>query len=241
MSNPRFSGSIPSMVSSNEADQQDDELSSLMDDYARATQLQISLRKRIDVLMKEREIAAQAQEEAARAQLEEALSKNRKMMENNLILRMKMKQMEQMGEPARDNTSTKEIVDDHIMGPGTRGHSPAERRGRSPTRSLRSRSHSPVIVGASASRSHSRSPSPMYDPRLLPPQSLSVSPVMIHRPSAAVLTGFPYGSRGWTPCPPSPNPGVIPVNVSLVSIATSISLIHFSHLPAGSTRSNAMH
>ena len=94
------------MVSFNEADLQDGQLSSLMEDYARATQLQISLRKRIEVLMKERENVAKAREDTARLQLEDAQSKNRKTMESNELWRMKMKQMESMGEPVRDNGIT---------------------------------------------------------------------------------------------------------------------------------------
>lgn len=225
MSNARFAGSIPSMVSMNEADQQDDQLSSLMEDYARATQLQISLRKRITVLMKEREIAAEVQEEAARMQLEEAQSKNREMMESNELLRMKMKQLELMGEPVRDNGLTKEISDDH-MGRGSRCHSPVERLGRSPTRSLCSRSHSRGFVGViDIGDLRSRSPpsrpgSARVYPRYHspPPPSRSPSPtlVMMHNPPTA--SGINTGSSRYFPRFPNQNPGVLPSQVSIYSI-----------------------
>lgn len=74
-----------------------DQLASLMEDYVRATQLQISLKKRIDALLKERSRKAKEEEEAAKRAFEDALAKTRKMQVANVLIIEKMKQAQGMG------------------------------------------------------------------------------------------------------------------------------------------------
>jgi len=83
-------------------DEYDDQLATLMEDFICATQLQISLKKRIDIVMKQRESAVRAQEEKARMQWEETQEKRQKLVEANRLLRLKMEQTESTGYSARE-------------------------------------------------------------------------------------------------------------------------------------------
>ena len=109
----RPAGSTPSIVSFDSGvDQYDDQLTTLMEDFVRATQLQISLKKRIGIVMSQREGAARAQEEKARMQLEEAQEKRQQLLEANRLLRLKMEQTESTGNtaPERDTEGDEQVV-----------------------------------------------------------------------------------------------------------------------------------
>ena len=96
-------GSTPSMVSFDSGlDEYDDQLTTLMEDFVRATQLQISLKKRIDVVLTQRETAARTQEDTARLQWEQAQEKRQKLVEANTLLRLKMEQTESTGNTSRE-------------------------------------------------------------------------------------------------------------------------------------------
>lgn len=75
MSTADLGESIPSIVSLKVPTEQDDELPTLIENYVRITQVQVSLKERIERLMKEREDAAKAQEVSVQGQLRDAQAK----------------------------------------------------------------------------------------------------------------------------------------------------------------------
>lgn len=132
----------------------EDQLTTLMEDYVRATQLQISLRKRIEVLMKEREEAAKVQEEMIRLQWEDAKSKTQKLAEANELLKLKMRQTNSLESTSLAEVQTEVEKQDVKQGFSS---SPMETRGRSRTpASLRA-----INVGTTAEIIYSESPLPI--------------------------------------------------------------------------------
>lgn len=135
----------------------EDQLTTLMEDYVRMTQLQLSLRKRIETLMNEREEAAKAQEETARLQWEDAKSKTQKLGDANELLKLKMRRTNSLGLTSLVEAQIKVKMQGFKQ---ERSPSPMIIRGRSRTpASLRTRSSKVVSPSYSASPPRTRSPS----------------------------------------------------------------------------------
>lgn len=135
----------------------EDQLTALMEDYVRMTQLQLSLRKRIETLMNEREEAAKAQEETARLQWEDAKSKTQKLGDANELLKLKMRRTNSLGLTSLVEAQIKVKMQGFKQ---ERSPSPMIMRGRSRTpASLRTRSSKVVSPSYSASPPRTRSPS----------------------------------------------------------------------------------
>ncbi|KAG8816943.1 hypothetical protein FRC17_000125 [Serendipita sp. 399] len=84
----------PPMRATQALDEQDATLEALMEDYIRATELQKSLKKRIEAVIKEKEERVKDEEEVARVALKQAEEKTARLMEANRTLKEKMRRVE---------------------------------------------------------------------------------------------------------------------------------------------------
>ncbi|PVF92415.1 hypothetical protein CPB86DRAFT_830003 [Serendipita vermifera] len=171
----------------------DGELSQLVEDFMRATQLQISLKQRIESYLEKKEKEAEEQEEKARLLWVASQANNKARHSRANLLREKMKQAESMGKP------NKEIAD-HPP-PMTPPHVPIssnEDTGRALVETPSPAYVAPVVIGPSHSPSvpSYRSKAPGSPPPRTPPS----------------LSSTPPPDRSSSPPKRSPSPPVISWN-----------------------------
>ncbi|KAG8809827.1 hypothetical protein FRB91_004262 [Serendipita sp. 411] len=81
----------PPMRATQAVGDKDETLEALMEDYIRATELQLSLKKRIDAVIKVKEEQAEQEEESARIALEAAELKTARLREANQLFKERMR------------------------------------------------------------------------------------------------------------------------------------------------------